>query len=415
MLQLSIVASLTQQGWVTAIAEYNRRYMNTETSFESMDLSSEILRAVQAMGFKEPSTVQAKTIPLMMEGRDINAIAPTGTGKTCAFGIPMLEYVQLKDSRVQEIVLAPTRELALQIGEELTKLAKYIDGVRIAVIYGGQSISRQITALKRKPQIVIATPGRLLDHMQRGNIRLDAVHTMVLDEADEMLNMGFVKDVTKIIESTPSDRQLVLFSATTNQDVLTIAWKYQHDPVEITIEATKADRPQITQYVIATEQDQKTDHLLYLLDADVYQRIMIFCNTKFMTDKLTSRLVKEGYNAQCLHGDIPQSKRNTVMSDFKRGKFPILVSTDVAARGIDVDDVEAVINYDLPNENEYYLHRIGRTGRAHKHGVSFSLVTFRESVRMDEILKYMLTAPTPLKFEDGVLCNEEGTPFFDHI
>lgn len=380
-----------------------------------MDLSKEILQAVREMGFQEPSTVQAKTIPLMMNGQDINAIAPTGTGKTCAFGIPMLEYVQLKDSRIQEVVLAPTRELALQIGEELTKLAKFIDGVRIAVIYGGQSISRQINALKRRPQIVIATPGRMLDHMQRGNIRLNAVHTMVLDEADEMLNMGFVKDVTKIIEATPPDRQLVLFSATTNQEVLTIAWKYQHEPVEITVEATKADRPQITQYVIATEQDQKTDHLLYLLDADVYQRIMIFCNTKFMTDKLTSRLVKEGYNAQCLHGDIPQSKRNVVMSDFKRGKFPILVSTDVAARGIDVDDVEAVINYDLPNENEYYLHRIGRTGRAHKHGVSFSLVTFRESVRMDEILKYMLTAPTPLKFEDDVLRLEDGTPFFDHI
>ena len=388
---------------------------NTPVTFESMDLSTEILRAVREMGFQEPSTVQAKTIPLMMNGQDINAIAPTGTGKTCAFGIPMLEYVQLKDSRIQEVVLAPTRELALQIGEELTKLAKFIDGVRIAVIYGGQSISRQITALKRRPQIVIATPGRMLDHMQRGNIRLNAVHTMVLDEADEMLNMGFVKDVTKIIEATPPDRQLVLFSATTNQDVLTIAWKYQHEPVEITVEATRADRPQITQYVIATEQDQKTDHLLYLLDADVYQRIMIFCNTKFMTDKLTSRLVKEGYNAQCLHGDIPQSRRNVVMSDFKRGKFPILVSTDVAARGIDVDDVEAVINYDLPNENEYYLHRIGRTGRAHKHGVSFSLVTFRESVRMDEILKYMLTAPTPLKFEDDVLRLEDGTPFFDHI
>ncbi len=388
---------------------------NTSVSFDSMDLSAEILRAVREMGFQEPSTVQAKTIPLMMNGQDINAIAPTGTGKTCAFGIPMLEYVQLKDSRIQEVVLAPTRELALQIGEELTKLAKFIDGVRIAVIYGGQSISRQITALKRRPQIVIATPGRMLDHMQRGNIRLNAVHTMVLDEADEMLNMGFVKDVTKIIEATPPDRQLVLFSATTNQDVLTIAWKYQHEPVEITVEATKADRPQITQYVIATEQDRKTDHLLYLLDADVYQRIMVFCNTKFMTDKLTSRLVKEGYNAQCLHGDIPQSKRNVVMSDFKRGRFPILVSTDVAARGIDVDDVEAVINYDLPNENEYYLHRIGRTGRAHKHGVSFSLVTFRESVRMDEILKYMLTAPTPLKFEDDVLRREDGTPFFDHI
>ena len=385
------------------------------TSFEEMDLSKEILKAVQTMGFTEPSTVQARTIPLMMEGVDINAIAPTGTGKTCAFGIPMLEYVQLKDSRVQEVVLAPTRELALQIGEELTQLAKYIQGVRIAVLYGGQSISKQITLLKRKPQIVIATPGRMLDHMQRRNISLDAVHTMVLDEADEMLNMGFVKDVTKIIEATPTDRQLVLFSATTNQDVLTIAWKYQHDPVEVTVEATREDRPQITQYVIATEQNEKTDHLMYLLDANVYGRVMIFCNTKFMTDKLTSRLCREGYDAQCLHGDIPQAKRNVVMNDFKRGKFPILVSTDVAARGIDVDDVEAVINYDLPNENEYYLHRIGRTGRAHKHGVSFSLVTFRESVRMDEILKYMLTQPTPLHFEEGVLKDGEGTPFFEHI
>ena len=388
---------------------------NQPVTFEEMDLSGEILKAVREMGFQEPSTVQARTIPLMMSGADINAIAPTGTGKTCAFGIPMLEYVQLKDSRVQEIVLAPTRELALQIGEELTRLAKFIPGVRIAVIYGGQSISKQISALKRKPQILIATPGRLLDHMQRGNIRLNAVHTMVLDEADEMLNMGFVKDVTKIIEATPPDRQLVLFSATTNQDVLTIAWKYQHEPVEIVVEATKKDRPQITKYVIAVEADRKTDHLLYLLDADVYQRIMIFCNTKFMTDKLTSRLCKEGYDARCLHGDIPQAKRNVVMNDFKRGRFPILVSTDVAARGIDVDDVEAVINYDLPNENEYYLHRIGRTGRAHKHGVSFSLVTFRESVRMDEILKYMITVPTPLHFEDDVLRREDGTPFFDHI
>lgn len=387
----------------------------TTLTFEQMDLSKEILKAIGKMGFQTPSTVQQKTIPLMMSGADINAIAPTGTGKTCAFGIPMLEYVQLKDSRVQEVVLAPTRELALQIGDELTRLAAFIPGVRIAVIYGGQTISRQITALKRKPQIIIATPGRLLDHMQRGNINLSAVHTMVLDEADEMLSMGFVKDVTKIIEAAPADRQLVMFSATTNQDVLTIAWKYQHEPVEITVEATKADRPQITQYVIATEPDEKIDHLLYLLDADVYHRVMVFCNTKFMTDKLTSRLTKEGYEAQCLHGDIPQTKRNTVMSDFKRGKFPLLVSTDVAARGIDVDDVEAVINFDLPNENEYYLHRIGRTGRAHKHGVIFSLVTFRESVRMDEILKYMITVPTPLHFEDGVLKNEDGSPFFTDI
>lgn len=385
------------------------------TSFEEMDLSKEVLRAIKDMGFTTPSTVQAKTIPLMMSGADVNAIAPTGTGKTCAFGIPMLEYVQLNEPEVQEVVLAPTRELALQIGDELTKLAKYIKGCRIAVLYGGQPIPKQIAALKRKPQILVATPGRLLDHMNRGNVHLNAVHTMVLDEADEMLNMGFVKDVTRIIEATPDERQMVLFSATTNQDVLTIAWKYQHDPIEVTVEATKQDRPQIAQYVISTEHNKKIDHLLYLLDADVYQRVMIFCNTKFMTDRLTERLKKEGYQAECIHGDVKQSQRNVVMNDFRRGKFPILIATDVAARGIDVDDVEAVINFDLPAENEYYLHRIGRTGRAHKHGVSFSLVTFQESVRMDEILKYMIAKPLPLHFEDGILRNEDGTPFFDNI
>lgn len=385
------------------------------TSFEEMDLSKEVLRAIKDMGFTTPSTVQAKTIPLMMSGADVNAIAPTGTGKTCAFGIPMLEYVQLNEPEVQEVVLAPTRELALQIGDELTKLAKYIRGCRIAVLYGGQPIPKQLAALKRKPQILVATPGRLLDHMNRGNVHLNAVHTMVLDEADEMLNMGFVKDVTRIIEATPDERQMVLFSATTNQDVLTIAWKYHHDPIEVTVEATKQDRPQIAQYVISTEQNKKIDHLLYLLDADVYQRVMIFCNTKFMTDRLTERLKKEGYQAECIHGDVKQSQRNVVMNDFRRGKFPILIATDVAARGIDVDDVEAVINFDLPAENEYYLHRIGRTGRAHKHGVSFSLVTFQESVRMDEILKYMIAKPLPLHFEDGILRNEDGTPFFDNI
>lgn len=385
------------------------------TSFEEMDLSKEVLRAIKDMGFTTPSTVQAKTIPLMMSGADVNAIAPTGTGKTCAFGIPMLEYVQLNEPEVQEVVLAPTRELALQIGDELTKLAKYIKGCHIAVLYGGQPIPKQLAALKRKPQILVATPGRLLDHMNRGNVHLNAVHTMVLDEADEMLNMGFVKDVTRIIEATPDERQMVLFSATTNQDVLTIAWKYQHDPIEVTVEATKQDRPQIAQYVISTEQNKKIDHLLYLLDADVYQRVMIFCNTKFMTDRLTERLKKEGYQAECIHGDVKQSQRNVVMNDFRRGKFPILIATDVAARGIDVDDVEAVINFDLPAENEYYLHRIGRTGRAHKHGVSFSLVTFQESVRMDEILKYMIAKPLPLHFEDGILRNEDGTPFFDNI
>lgn len=383
---------------------------------EAADLSKEILKAVERMGFTDMTPVQAKTLPLMMEGRDIIAIAPTGTGKTCAFGIPMLEYVNLNDKRVQELVLAPTRELSLQITEELKQLSRFIPGVRIACLYGGQPITKQLSQLKQNPQIIVATPGRLLDHMNRGNIRLDAIHTMVLDEADEMLNMGFVKDVTKIIEATPSDRELVLFSATTNQDVMTIAWKYLQDPVEVTIPATKENRPQITQYVIATEREDKYEHLLYLLDSDVYQRMMIFVNTKDMTQRLCKRLQNAGYPAECLHGDMRQSARNQVMQGYRKGKFQILLATDVAARGIDVDDVEAVINYDLPNENEYYLHRIGRTGRAKRHGVAFTLLTYTESVRFDTILKYIMAQPVPLKFNDlGILVNEAGEPFFEDM
>ena len=383
---------------------------------EAGELSKEILKAVEKMGFTDMTPVQMKTLPLMMEGRDIIAIAPTGTGKTCAFGIPMLEYVNLEDKRVQELVLAPTRELSLQITDELKQLSRFIPGVRIACLYGGQPIAKQISQLKQNPQIVVATPGRLLDHLQRGNIRLDAIHTMVLDEADEMLNMGFVKDVTKIIEATPNDRELVLFSATTNQDVMTIAWKYLQDPVEVTIPATKENRPQITQYVINTEREKKYDHLLYLLDSDEYQRVMVFVNTKDMTQRLCKRLQNAGYPCECLHGDMRQSARNQVMQGYRKGKFQILLATDVAARGIDVDDVEAVINYDLPNENEYYLHRIGRTGRAKKHGVAFTLLTYTESVRFDTILKYIMAQPVPLHFDDmGVLANENGDPFFEDM
>ncbi|MEA4928690.1 MAG: DEAD/DEAH box helicase [Candidatus Limiplasma sp.] len=390
--------------------------LETPQAFAQADISKDVLRAIEKMGIRDMTAVQQKTLPLMMEGRDVIGIAPTGTGKTLAFGIPMLEYVNLKDHRVQELVLAPTRELSLQIAEELRHLAAFISGVRIAVIYGGQPIVKQIAELRREPQIVIATPGRLLDHMNRGNIRLDSVHTMVLDEADEMLNMGFVKDVTRIIEATPPDRQLVLFSATTNQDVLTIAWKYQQDPVEVLIPATKDNRPQITQYVIETTREHKYEHLLYLLDSDVYQRVMVFVNTKDMTQRLTKRLQDAGYPADCLHGDMRQSARNDVMQAYRKGKFQILLATDVAARGIDVDDVEAVINYDLPNENEYYLHRIGRTGRAKKHGVSFTLLTYSETVRMDAILKYIEAKPIPLKFNDlGILCTEEGQPFFENM
>lgn len=366
---------------------------------EAADLSDEILKAVEKMGFSEMTPVQAKTLPLMMEGRDLIAIAPTGTGKTCAFGIPMLEYVSLKDKRVQELVLAPTRELSLQITDELRALARYIPGVRIACLYGGQPITKQLSQLKQCPQIVVATPGRLLDHMNRGNIRLDSVHTMVLDEADEMLNMGFVKDVTKIIEATPIERQLVLFSATTNQDVMTIAWKYQQDPVEIVIPATKENRPQITQYVIATEREHKYEHLLYLLDSDVYQRVMVFVNTKDMTQRLCKRLKDAGYPADCLHGDMRQSARNEVMQAYRKGKFQILLATDVAARGIDVSGIQVVFNYDIPQENDAYLHRIGRTGRAKKEGISFVLHSKDEASRLQNIIHYTRSNIIPLEMD----------------
>ncbi len=384
-----------------------------KNSFQSVDVSQEVLRALDAMNIHEMTPVQAQTLPLMMEGRDVIAIAPTGTGKTIAFGIPMLEYVDLKDDRVQELVL---RELSLQIAEEIKNLSQFIKGIKIAVLYGGQPIVKQINQLKRGAHIIIATPGRLLDHMNRGNIRLDHVHTMVLDEADEMLNMGFVKDVTKIIEATPADRQLVLYSATTNPDVQTIAWKYQQDPVEVIVPATKENRPQITQYVIESDAKNKYEHLLYLLDSDEFNRIMVFINTKDMTQRLANRLQKAGYGAECLHGDMRQSARNQVMEGFRKGKFQVLLATDVAARGIDVDDVEAVINYDLPNENEYYLHRIGRTGRAKKHGVAFTLLTYTESVRFDMILKYIDAQPVLLRFNElGILCNKEGAAFFENI
>ena len=385
--------------------------------FAALGLDEKVLPAIKAKGFETPSPIQKLTIPVLLDEdrhNDLIAQAQTGTGKTAAFGLPLLQRLTPKKGPVQGLILVPTRELALQVTEELISFNKY-SRLTITAIYGGASISEQLRRLKKGVDIVVGTPGRILDHLRRGTLDLKELQYLILDEADEMLNMGFVKDVTRIIEATPDERQMVLFSATTNQDVLTIAWKYQHDPIEVTVEATKQDRPQIAQYVISTEQNKKIDHLLYLLDADVYQRVMIFCNTKFMTDRLTERLKKEGYQAECIHGDVKQSQRNVVMNDFRRGKFPILIATDVAARGIDVDDVEAVINFDLPAENEYYLHRIGRTGRAHKHGVSFSLVTFQESVRMDEILKYMIAKPLPLHFEDGILRNEDGTPFFDNI
>lgn len=366
------------------------------------------------MGFESLTEVQSKTLPYMMEGRDMVALAPTGTGKTIAFAIPMLEYVSIEKAEVQEIVLCPTRELAMQIADEITRLACYIKGLKIAVICGGLPIKRQIARLAQKPHIVVGTPGRVLDLSQRKILNLSKVHTMVLDEADEMFTMGFVKDVSKIIESTPKDRQLVLFSATTNVDVMNIAWKYLYNPVEITVEAKDENRPNINQYTIDT--DDKFESLMYLIDSDKFNKIFIFVNTKSMCEKLDMLVKKEGYDCRCLHGDMKQRQRSNIMDGFKSDKFKILISTDVAARGIDVDDVEAVINYDLPNDNEYYLHRIGRTGRAKKFGVAFSLLNFREKLRMQEILKYIDATPIELHFSsDNILLDSDNKAFFDNI
>lgn len=389
--------------------------IHADHPLRQMGISEEVVKAFDWMGFKSLTGIQQKCIPLMMNGHDIIAIAPTGTGKTLGFGIPMLEYINLDDPSVQEVVLAPTRELAQQIADELTHLAHFIKGLKIAVIYGGQPFGKQMNALARKPQILVATPGRLLDHMQRGNIKLTGVHTMVLDEADEMLKMGFIQDVEKVIESADPNRQLVMFSATTNQDVLTVSWKYQHDPIEIVVQAENDNKPNITQYVVESDQKQKYDHLLYLLDSDQYKRVMIFCNTKDMTARLCERMKKAGYSVECLHGDVRQSQRDKVMAGFRKGSFEILVATDVAARGIDVDDVEAVFNYDLPDKQEFYVHRIGRTGRAKRAGVSFSFVSFRDSIRMDEIRKYTHMEPITLEFDEfGTLCyKESGEPFLE--
>lgn len=390
------------------------RLSNIDSIFDKLNISKEIRKSVQKMGFKSLTDVQTQTLPYMMEGRDMIALAPTGTGKTLAFAIPMLEYVSLDNSNVQEIILCPTRELALQIADEITSLARYIKGLRIAVICGGFPIKRQIARLQQNPHIIVGTPGRVLDLMNRRLLKLSGVHTMVLDEADEMFTMGFVKDVSKIIEATPSNRQLVLFSATSSVDVMNIAWKYLYNPVEITIEAKEENRPNIAQYTINTDDKLKT--LIYLIDSAQFNKIFIFVNTKTMCEKLDLLVKQYGYDCRCLHGDIKQNQRSRIMDGFKSDKFNILIATDVAARGIDVDDVEAVINYDLPNENEYYLHRIGRTGRAKKYGVAFSLLSFREKLRMQEILKYIDSVPIELHFNNmDILLDSDNKPFFDNI
>ena len=383
--------------------------MNQNITFADLGLSEAMLKALEKKGYGYPTTIQAEAIPCFLQWKDVIAKAPTGTGKTFAFGIPMIEHVDPEVKEVQGLILAPTRELAIQIGDELRGLLTYYSGIRVAVLYGGAGIVGQAKQLEKKPQIVVATPGRLMDHYNRKNIRLDKIQTVVLDEADRMLDMGFFKDVTKIIEKVKNRKNLGLFSATISQEVMTVSWMYQRDEVEITVEPKQEDRPDIDQYSITVTPLEKAETTLRLIRTQGYERVIIFCNTKHMCQRLSDDFQRAGADCDCIHGDIRQSQREKTMQKYRDGKLAILIATDVASRGIDVDDVDCVINYDIPEENEYYVHRIGRTGRAKRKGVAWSMVSnFPEKAKLDEICKFCNFTVKPMVLSaEGQLSEEE--------
>lgn len=359
--------------------------------FDELNLYPQILRGIQEMGFEEATPIQSKAIPVVMEGLDVIGQAQTGTGKTAAFGIPLLMKVDPKNKKTQAIVLCPTRELAIQVAEEVRSLARYMHGIKILPVYGGQDIVKQIRSLKGSAQIIIGTPGRVMDHLRRKTIKCEAVNTIVLDEADEMLNMGFREDIETVLEYIPEERQTVLFSATMPKPILEITKKYQHDAVTIKVVKKELTVPSIEQYYYDVKRKDKVEVLSRLLDVYGPKLSLVFCNTKRMVDELVTALQGRGYFAEGLHGDMKQAQRDRVMNNFRNGRTEILVATDVAARGIDVDDVEAVFNFDLPQDDEYYVHRIGRTGRAGKTGRSFTFVKGKEVYKLKDIQRYCKT------------------------
>ena len=363
--------------------------------FEELQLDERIIRAITEMGFEEASPIQAQAIPVVLEGRDMIGQAQTGTGKTAAFGLPLLQKVDPKVKKLQAIVLLPTRELAIQVAEELRRFAKFMHGVKVLPIYGGQDIVRQIRALKDGTQIVVGTPGRVMDHMRRKTVKTDHVHTVVLDEADEMLNMGFLEDMETILSQLPEERQTLMFSATMPQAIAEIARKFQTDPVTVRVIKKELTVPKVTQYYYEVKPKNKVEVMCRLLDLYDPKLSVVFCNTKRQVDELVQALQGRGYFAEGLHGDLKQVQRDRVMESFRKGRTDILVATDVAARGIDVGNVEAVFNYDIPQDDEYYVHRIGRTGRAGREGKAFSLVVGREVYKLRDIQRYCKTKNIP--------------------
>ena len=373
--------------------------------FDSLDLSPEILRAIQQRRIEVSTPVQAGCIPPMMAWRDVIAKDPTGTGKTFAYGIPIVEHVEAEDETVQAVILAPTRELAIQITDEIRDLAAYKPGVRCVCLYGGAPIGKQIDTLKKRPQIVVATPGRLSDHMKRRTVRVDTARTVVLDEADRMLDMGFIHDVTRLLDKMDKRKNLGLFSATISREVMDIAWVYKRYAEEITVREDEQNKPDIKQFRMDVSYDGKADAIEKILEETGFDRCMCFCNTKGATERITKFLQMRGIDAECIHGDIPQRKREQVMNRFREGKLRVFVSTDVAARGIDVDDVDIVFNCDIPDENQDYIHRIGRTGRAKRQGVAVSLIAdYPSKMRIDDIAKHTRNEIVAVKFgDDGKL------------
>jgi len=351
--------------------------MNALGKFEDLKLSSTTLKSLKRIGFEETTPIQEQTIPLSMQGKDIIGQAQTGTGKTAAFGIPLIEKINTRNKNIQSLVIAPTRELAIQVSEELFKLG-YEKHVQVLSVFGGQDISRQIRALKKKPAIIVGTPGRLLDHIHRKTIKLQDIHTVVLDEADEMLNMGFIEDIEKILESVPEERQTLLFSATMPERIRQIAIKFMKDPETVRIKAKEMTVPQIDQFFVKVEEKDKFDALTRLLDYQSPDLAIVFGRTKRRVDEVSEALSIRGYTAEGIHGDLSQAKRLSVLRKFKEGSIDVLVATDVAARGLDISGVTHVYNFDIPQDPESYVHRIGRTGRAGKTGMAITFVAPRE-------------------------------------
>ena len=356
--------------------------------FNTLDISEQLQKAIADMGFEEATGIQSVAIPKAMEGVDLIGQAQTGTGKTIAFGIPAIEKVDTSNKNPQVIILCPTRELAIQVSEEMQRLAKYKQDLRILPIYGGQPIGRQIRSLKRGTQIIIGTPGRVMDHMRRGTLKLDNIDTMILDEADEMLNMGFREDIETILDQVPKQRQIMLFSATMPRPILDISHKYLKKPTIFRLKPKDITIDKVEQLYYRVGKQDRTEVLSRLIEINNPKRSIVFCNTKKGVDRLVGQLQGMGYLADSLHGDLNQNARDMVMDKLRTGKIDILVATDIAARGIDVDDIEAVFNYDLPQDIEYYIHRIGRTGRAGREGKAYNFVYGRQMQELKQIERY---------------------------